>query len=98
MLTAVGPSGIDFCHSALREGHKLTLYARNPSKLPADIATNDLVTVIQGLWEDRAGLEMAASCGATICVSFIGPIIPTWTTSVSPRIHLAGVEILTRWR
>lgn len=84
---AAGPSGIDFCNAALREGHKLTLYARNPSKLPADLSSNPLISVIQGQLDDRHGLQHAASCGAKICVSFIGPIIPSWTANVSSLLE-----------
>ncbi|KAJ9625995.1 hypothetical protein H2204_010294 [Knufia peltigerae] len=90
VLGATGPSGLDFCDAALESGHSLTVYARNPSKLPGRIAKNPNVAVIQGQFDDVEGLRNAASCGADACVSFLGPMIPSWGGS-----HLVdGYKIL----
>ncbi|KAK5058798.1 hypothetical protein LTR84_011062 [Exophiala bonariae] len=75
VLGATGPSGLDFVHAALREGHTLTLYLRNAAKLPTEVKGNALVTVIQGQLDDQASLEKAASCGSQSVVSFLGPVI-----------------------
>ncbi|KAF2652221.1 NAD(P)-binding protein [Lophiostoma macrostomum CBS 122681] len=65
------PAGVDFCLAALRDGHTLTLFARNASKLPSEIASN--VTIITGQINDASAIEKAVSCGAKTCISFIGP-------------------------
>lgn len=67
--------GLDFCAAALKQGHKLTLYVRNPTKIPPEIASSDDVTVIKGNLEDVAGLEQATASGATHFVSFAGPTV-----------------------
>ncbi|PGG98829.1 hypothetical protein AJ80_09466 [Polytolypa hystricis UAMH7299] len=83
VIGATGQTGLDFCHAALNQGHTLTLYVRNPSKLPADITGNSNVTVIKGTLEDVAGLQQAATCGATIFVSFAGPVSSSKGTPVT---------------
>ncbi len=74
-LTNQGQSGIDFCNLALSSphNHTLTLYVRNPTKVPEAISNNVNVAVIKGTLEDEAMLKIAASCGAKIFVSFAGP-------------------------
>jgi putative NADH-flavin reductase len=42
---ATGPLGIYICQKALKNGHQLTIYARNPSKLPAEFFPNSSVKV-----------------------------------------------------
>ncbi|KAL3486583.1 hypothetical protein BJX62DRAFT_241813 [Aspergillus germanicus] len=37
-LGATGPLGVPFCHDALARGLTLTIYGRNPQKLPASIS------------------------------------------------------------
>lgn len=66
-----GPSGQDFVRAALAQNYRITIYARNASKLDQDLA--DKVDVIAGQLDDREGLEKAAKCGATVFVSFAGP-------------------------
>jgi hypothetical protein len=41
--------------------------------VPETIASNSNVTIIKGTLDDEAVLMTAASCGATIFVSFAGP-------------------------
>ncbi|OAL52537.1 NAD(P)-binding protein [Pyrenochaeta sp. DS3sAY3a] len=67
------PTGIDFCLAALRDGHTLTLYVRNASKLPTEISSN--VNIVVGNLTDASKVEEAASCGAKTVVSFIGPVM-----------------------
>jgi hypothetical protein len=52
----------------------LTLYVRNPDKLPADLSGNANVTVVKGTLEDEAGLHKVTASGATVFVSFAGPV------------------------
>ncbi|KAI8936584.1 hypothetical protein NX059_006986 [Plenodomus lindquistii] len=73
VLGATGPSGILFCEAALRHGHPLTLYVRNPSKLPSSIGRSPNVTVIKGELTSEKRLTSAISGGATVLVSFLGP-------------------------
>ncbi|KAJ5110372.1 hypothetical protein N7532_000907 [Penicillium argentinense] len=70
---ATGLSGIEFCFSALQQGHQLTLLVRSPHKLPREIASNVNVTVIEGTFEDVKKLEQAAGAGPQIFISFAGP-------------------------
>ncbi|KAG8702798.1 hypothetical protein FRC09_004530 [Ceratobasidium sp. 395] len=73
ILGATGPSGIHTCHYALRAGHQLVIYARNPSKLPADIAKHDDVHVVQGELTDTAALHSALE-GCSAVLSALGPV------------------------
>jgi len=83
VLGATGQTGLDFCHLALSQHHTLTLYARNPAKLPSTIADNENVTVIKGTLEDEDGLRKAVSNGAKIFVSFAGPVSRSVGTPVT---------------
>ncbi|KAI9733821.1 MAG: hypothetical protein M1818_007088 [Claussenomyces sp. TS43310] len=74
VIGATGQSGLDFCTAALKDGYKLTLYLRNPSKLPAEISGNKDVTVVKGTLEDEAAVKQVIASGATIFISFAGPV------------------------
>ncbi|KAL5114759.1 hypothetical protein ACEQ8H_007376 [Pleosporales sp. CAS-2024a] len=74
VIGATGLSGLEFCNAALARGHALTLYVRNPSKVPADIAKNANVSVATGTLEDVASFERAAQSGPKVFVSFAGPV------------------------
>ncbi|KAH7388821.1 hypothetical protein BKA66DRAFT_569133 [Pyrenochaeta sp. MPI-SDFR-AT-0127] len=73
LLGSTGPTGLLFAEAALKEGYQLTLFVRNPSKLPARITNNSSVTTIQGELSQKDRLEQAARSGATVLVSFLGP-------------------------
>ncbi|GAB7347494.1 hypothetical protein MBLNU459_g4400t1 [Dothideomycetes sp. NU459] len=91
---ATGSSGLAFCKAALEQGHTLSIYARNSSKLPTEISESAQVTVIQGTFDDKAGLERAAKSGADTFVSFAGPVANNkgtarkLRTSVALTVHL----------
>jgi hypothetical protein len=72
---STSPLGLDFAHAALRASHTLTLYIRNPSKLPGSITSSPLVTTVIGTLFDASALETAVYCGATTCISFLGPVL-----------------------
>ncbi|KAF2117908.1 hypothetical protein BDV96DRAFT_597771 [Lophiotrema nucula] len=76
------PSGVDFCLAALRDGHTLTLYVRNPSKLPSEIANN--VTIVTGELTDPTAVGKAVSGGAKTCVSFLGPVASALKKGYTP--------------
>jgi len=44
----LGASGLEFCKAALTQGHTLTIYARNPDKLPNEIVNRRGVLVWKG--------------------------------------------------
>lgn len=46
VLGGTGPLGIYFCKEALKRGHSLVIFARNPSKLPADVLDDANVKVL----------------------------------------------------
>ncbi|KAL5396828.1 hypothetical protein PMIN06_004084 [Paraphaeosphaeria minitans] len=64
---------MDFSLAAVRDGHTLTLYVRNPSKLSPEIQEN--ATVHTGQLTDAAAVEEAIASGAKTCVSFLGPVM-----------------------
>ncbi|KAF2210637.1 hypothetical protein CERZMDRAFT_99251 [Cercospora zeae-maydis SCOH1-5] len=87
VLGATGPCGITFLETALQSGqHDLTIYARNPSKLPQHIQSLALsasaspkVHIIKGEFTstDTSSLKQVLSTGAQILISFAGPGIPS---------------------
>lgn len=83
VLGATGPSGVAFCVAALQDGHKLTLYVRNPSKMPASVSSNKSVEVIEGTFDDEEKLASAATCGANTFVTFAGPVVSNKGTPVT---------------
>ncbi|KAI0053132.1 NAD-binding protein [Auriscalpium vulgare] len=72
VLGATGPSGLLLVRAALAAQHTVVVYARNPSKLPADLAEHPSVTVIKGELEDAPALS-AALAGADSVISALGP-------------------------
>ncbi|KAK4493913.1 hypothetical protein PRZ48_015099 [Zasmidium cellare] len=83
VLGATGPSGIAFVTEALKAGHKLTIYARNPSKLPQEVSSNSNVQTIKGTFDDMDAAREATRTGATVLVSFAGPAVPNNGTPVT---------------
>jgi putative NADH-flavin reductase len=75
LFGGTGICGRIFTQAALDAGHTLTLYARNPSKIPAEFATNPNLHIIQGELGDEEGLKKAAACGAEIFVALAGPTL-----------------------
>jgi hypothetical protein len=70
---STSPLGQEFCQAALGASHTLTLYVRNASKLHVEISSN--TNIIIGNLFDAEALEAAINCGATTCVSFLGPVL-----------------------
>lgn len=70
-----GLSGLEFCKAALAQGQKLTLYVRNPAKLPAEINNHANISVVKGTLEDMSSFQLAATSGPTVFVSFAGPVM-----------------------
>ncbi|XHG09589.1 hypothetical protein AWENTII_012637 [Aspergillus wentii] len=68
-----GACGSRFCQLALEEGHAVTAFVRNATKIPPTILQNEAVHVIEGTLDDEPSLERASKCGADTFVSFAGP-------------------------
>ncbi|CAG8948983.1 hypothetical protein HYFRA_00002112 [Hymenoscyphus fraxineus] len=75
LIGGTGVCGLIFAQAALDAGHKLTLYARTPSKVPAELSANANLNIIQGEFGDVEGLKKAAACGADIFLSLAGPTL-----------------------
>ncbi|KAL1984024.1 hypothetical protein VTN96DRAFT_9621 [Rasamsonia emersonii] len=88
VIGASGQTGLEFCTAALKQGHRLTLYVRNPNKIPIDVASHANVTVIKGSLEDVSGLQQATASGATIFVSFAGPGAKSRGTPITNSMKL----------
>ncbi|KJY00552.1 NmrA family protein [Zymoseptoria brevis] len=83
LVGATGPSGIAFAQEALVAGHRLTIFARNPTKLPENISTSSNVTIVKGEFDDMEAARKAIQTGATALISFAGPQPPAKGTPVS---------------
>lgn len=81
-----GPSGLAFLNHALHANHELTIFARNPSKLPPATHSSPQIHIIKGEFSDLDRLREALAYGAEVLVSFAGPSIPNSGTvrSYSP--------------
>ncbi|KAJ6019301.1 hypothetical protein N7499_009535 [Penicillium canescens] len=88
VLGATGAIRRQFCDLALNEGHKLTLFVRNATKVPENIL-NNAEQVIEGSFEAHSDLDKIAKCGADMFVSFAGP---TFGASGTPLAD--GYELL----
>ena len=75
LLGGTGLCGQVFTRAALEAGHRLTLYARSPSKLAPDLASHANITIIEGQLDNVDGLTQAASCGADVFISLAGPTL-----------------------
>jgi nucleoside-diphosphate-sugar epimerase len=75
LFGGTGICGRIFTQAALDAGHTLTLYVRNPSKIPAEFAANPNLHTIQGELGDEEGLKKVAACRAEIFVSLAGPTL-----------------------
>lgn len=47
VLGGTGPAGICVLRELVFRKHSIVVYARNPSKIPSDLATNSLIEVIK---------------------------------------------------
>ena len=90
MFGSTSPAGIAFCLAALRDSHSLTLYVRNVSKLPVEISSN--TTIITGELNDATAVEKAVSCGATTCISLLGPVLGSGKRGYKPITN--GYELI----
>ncbi|KNG91364.1 hypothetical protein ANOM_000477 [Aspergillus nomiae NRRL 13137] len=83
VLGATGAIGSKFCALALNKGHRLSLLVRTPRNLPQNLVQHTDVEIIEGALDEETALDTAASCGASIFVSFAGPPIGTEGTPLT---------------
>ncbi|TIC65452.1 hypothetical protein E3Q01_02147 [Wallemia mellicola] len=90
----LGGTGTLFTHKALVEGHRLTLYARNPSKLSDSLRAQEKLDVIEGELSDMVALETAAKCGADAFISCAGPLSGSQGTVPYHRLLRQAVAVI----
>ena len=81
-----GPSGQCVIEEALSRNYTLTIFARNPSKLPPNISSSPSVTIIQGSLSDRDALTRAIH-GSDAVLSTLGPTLSVSTAINGLRDH-----------
>ncbi|KAL2810922.1 hypothetical protein BJX63DRAFT_422761 [Aspergillus granulosus] len=102
VLGGTGPAGICLLRELVYNGLESVVYARNPSKIPEDLATHELIGVIKGEMDDLETLSTAIAQSRVI-VSLLGPNIidknmsPTlfadiYRSSVFPLMRQHGVR------
>ncbi|KAL4804011.1 hypothetical protein BDV18DRAFT_153435 [Aspergillus unguis] len=102
VLGGTGPAGICLLRELVYRKHETVVYARNPSKIDEDLASNELLEIIKGEMDDLVSLSTAMS-KARVVISLLGPSItskiesPTlfadmYTKSVFPLMRQHGVR------
>ncbi|KDR84384.1 hypothetical protein GALMADRAFT_54429 [Galerina marginata CBS 339.88] len=93
ILGGTGPSGILLIRNALSSPaypeSSVVVYARTPSKLPADLTNHPRLSIIQGTLEDLDTAETAVQ-GADVVLSALGPPV-----TVGAVRYPAGCPIAT---
>jgi hypothetical protein len=78
--------GLQFCEEALSQGHQLILLVRNPPKLTDSLHSNAKVLIIEGELSDKKAIEKPTSSGASVFVSFAGPVAASKGTVAPPNL------------
>jgi putative NADH-flavin reductase len=73
-----GPSGQCVIEEALSRKYTMTIFARNPSKLPSHVASSLSVTVVEGSLSDRDAVGRTIH-GADAVLSTLGPSLSVGT-------------------
>ncbi|KAH7176096.1 hypothetical protein EDB81DRAFT_897139 [Dactylonectria macrodidyma] len=101
VLGATGPAGICLLRELLYRKHATIAYARTPSKIPADLASNPLLEVMEGEMDNIDKLGSAvAKCN--IVLSLLGPnssqgrslapsLYPSYYSALFPLMRQYGV-------
>jgi len=72
LLGGTGPTGLIFLEKAVEKGHKVVVFARTPSKIPAKWHSHENVSIVEGyLWDED--LLSSAIEGSDLIVSLLGP-------------------------
>ncbi|KAK0643859.1 hypothetical protein B0T16DRAFT_392320 [Cercophora newfieldiana] len=95
-----GPAGICLLRELLFREHETIAFARNPSKIPSELAQNPLLEIIQGEISDIDALSTAIS-RSTAIISLLGPntfsgfkpaLYPDFYRSIFPLMRTHGVR------
>ncbi|KAF8752799.1 Conserved hypothetical ATP binding protein [Rhizoctonia solani] len=89
ILGATGEMGIILTRKALEAGHIVTVYVRNPAKLPEDIASHESIIVVKGELTDEDSLRHAIRHTHAI-LSNLGP---GTTPSHFPGAHPSNLPL-----
>jgi putative NADH-flavin reductase len=81
-----GPSGQCVIEEALSRNYTLTIFARNPSKLPSTITSSPSVTIIQGSLSDHDSITRTVH-GVDAVLSTLGPSLSIGTAVHGIRDH-----------
>ncbi|KAM0123591.1 hypothetical protein ACHAO1_011262 [Botrytis cinerea] len=93
VLGGTGPAGICVLRELVFRKHSIVAYARNPSKIPSDLATNSLIEIIKGDLLDQEALSLAvAPC--SVIISLLGPSIKDKNINIDPTAYSSFYELL----
>ncbi|KAJ4349204.1 hypothetical protein N0V95_004787 [Ascochyta clinopodiicola] len=84
VLGSTGPAGICLLRELLYRNHPVVAYARNPSKIPTDLSSNPLCSVVKGEMNDPKTFS-AAIAGCSTVISHLGAQISD--TGISPSLY-----------
>ena len=84
VLGGTGPAGICVLRELLHRDHTVVAYARNPSKIPADLSPNPRLSIVQGEIDDVKTFSKALK-GCSTIVSHLGGSITN--TNISPTLY-----------
>ncbi|KAF9873119.1 NmrA family protein [Colletotrichum karsti] len=83
VLGGTGPAGICLLRELIHRGHATVVFARNPAKIPHDLASSPLIEVVKGEMSDSTALSSAmAQC--SVVISLLGPDINN--TKIDPSL------------
>ncbi|KAF3007541.1 hypothetical protein E8E13_006476 [Curvularia kusanoi] len=85
VLGGTGPAGVCLLRELLYRAHPVVAYARSPSKIPKDLASNSLLTVVKGETNDAHALSSAMH-GCSTVISHLGAQITD--SHISPSLYL----------
>jgi nucleoside-diphosphate-sugar epimerase len=71
VLGGTGPAGICLLRELLHRNHNVVAYARSPSKIPAELASNPHLSVVKGEMDDQETFATAIK-GCTTVISHLG--------------------------
>ncbi|CAM1505075.1 Fc.00g107120.m01.CDS01 [Cosmosporella sp. VM-42] len=74
VLGGTGPAGICLLRELVHRQHQTVAYARNPSKVPEDLKSNQFLEIVKGEMDDLEALSTAVS-KCSVVLSLLGPSI-----------------------
>ncbi|KAG7285768.1 hypothetical protein NEMBOFW57_008062 [Staphylotrichum longicolle] len=74
VLGGTGPAGLCLLRELVFRKHEVVVYARTPSKIPKDLASNPLLEIVKGDMDDQAAMSPAMAKSNAV-ISLLGPDI-----------------------